>query len=224
MSAFGAILAIRRGDLGALERWHARLSGLEGALPSYLNHIPACVPVAVGDNHAAAERMRLLYDKAVEDGLRTRQLKCRINQALAASGVSEKLKFIVDALLIGQPEGFIRSFVDEAGQLEGLLRSALRRGVTPEYTARLIRIMEEKRSRQSGTGALPEIPSASGPLSDREKEILRLLATGLSNRDISVRLFLTVGTVNVHVHNILGKLQARSRTQAVSIARELKLV
>jgi DNA-binding NarL/FixJ family response regulator len=62
------------------------------------------------------------------------------------------------------------------------------------------------------------------PLSDREKEILRLLAQGLSNREIAARLSLAQGTVKNYVTNILQKLGVRDRTQAALRARELGVI
>jgi ATP/maltotriose-dependent transcriptional regulator MalT len=62
------------------------------------------------------------------------------------------------------------------------------------------------------------------PLSERELEVLRLMATGLSNHEIADKLIIGKGTVKSHVHSILGKLDARDRTQAVLKAQELKLV
>jgi DNA-binding NarL/FixJ family response regulator len=61
------------------------------------------------------------------------------------------------------------------------------------------------------------------PLTDREKEVLNLLAQGHSNREIAEDLVLTEGTVKNHVSNILGKLQAENRTQAADIARRYGL-
>ncbi len=72
--------------------------------------------------------------------------------------------------------------------------------------------------RPSPTPPLPE------PLSEREIEILRLLAAGLTNREIAERLFLAEGTVKNYVTNILGKIGARDRTQAALRARELGLI
>jgi LuxR family maltose regulon positive regulatory protein len=74
---------------------------------------------------------------------------------------------------------------------------------------------------------LPLAPSAQPlvePLSDRELEILQLIAQGLSNREISERLFLAVITVKGHNRNIFRKLQVRRRTEAVACARELGLL
>jgi LuxR family transcriptional regulator, maltose regulon positive regulatory protein len=67
-------------------------------------------------------------------------------------------------------------------------------------------------------------PSSSESLTLRELEILRLVADGLSNAEIAQKLFLAVGTVKVHTHNIYGKLGASSRTQAVALAQKLSLL
>jgi LuxR family maltose regulon positive regulatory protein len=61
------------------------------------------------------------------------------------------------------------------------------------------------------------------PLSQREMEVLQLVATGLSNREIAERLIISVGTVKTHVHHIYGKLGVRDRAQAIVRARELNL-
>jgi len=62
------------------------------------------------------------------------------------------------------------------------------------------------------------------PLSDREQEILALIATGATNREIGNQLFLAEGTVKNHVTNVLGKLGVRDRTQAALKAREMGLI
>lgn len=68
------------------------------------------------------------------------------------------------------------------------------------------------------------VPSLVEPLSARELEILQLIAQGYSNEAISVQLFLALSTVKGHNRNIFGKLQARSRTEAVARARDLGLL
>lgn len=67
-------------------------------------------------------------------------------------------------------------------------------------------------------------PAASEPLSEREREVLALLAAGRANREIAEQLVITEGTVKNHVSNILGKLQAENRTQAADIARKRGLL
>lgn len=70
----------------------------------------------------------------------------------------------------------------------------------------------------------PSAPALIEPLSDREIEVLRLVAQGDSNREIADRLVITEGTVKNHLTNILGKLGVRDRTQAALKAKELGLV
>jgi len=70
----------------------------------------------------------------------------------------------------------------------------------------------------------PPPPPLAEPLSERELEILRLLAGGDSNKEIAAALFIAEGTVKNHVTNILGKLDARDRTQAALRGRELGLI
>ena len=62
------------------------------------------------------------------------------------------------------------------------------------------------------------------PLSERELEVLRLVAAGLSNQEIADQLFLTVGTIKRHLYNIYSKLGAKSRTDALTRAREYRLL
>jgi LuxR family maltose regulon positive regulatory protein len=61
-------------------------------------------------------------------------------------------------------------------------------------------------------------------LSERELEVLRLMARGASNQAIADQLVITVGTVKSHINHILGKLEARNRTEAVARAREQRLI
>jgi LuxR family maltose regulon positive regulatory protein len=67
-------------------------------------------------------------------------------------------------------------------------------------------------------------PSLVEPLTERELEILQLIAQGYSNAEIAHRLVLTIGTVKLHAHHIYGKLAVTNRTQAVAKARELGLL
>jgi DNA-binding NarL/FixJ family response regulator len=72
--------------------------------------------------------------------------------------------------------------------------------------------------------AAPPPPALVEPLSDRELEILRLVAAGDSNKEIAAMLYITEGTVKNHVTNILGKLGVRDRTQAALMAREMGII
>ena len=79
-------------------------------------------------------------------------------------------------------------------------------------------------TRMSGLSATTTMHSLHEPLSERELEILQILASGASNREIANQLFIAEGTVKNHVTNILGKLDVRDRTQAALKAKELGLI
>jgi LuxR family maltose regulon positive regulatory protein len=116
----------------------------------------------------------------------------------------------------------VRIFVDEGSSLAGLLRRLGAEGTHRAYATRLLDAMPPGDPRQ-GTSA-PEggsRPAISESLSQRECEVLRLIAAGKSNKEIAFELFLAIGTVKKHANNIFGKLGAGSRTQAVARAREL---
>ena len=148
-----------------------------------------------------------------------------VYQALATAKADEAIEFLGDALRMGEPEGFIRTFVDEGKLLKPLLRKAVAQGITPEYTSRLITIIEaEERQRKMKTGELARQRTLAGDLSERETEVLGLLAEGLSVRQIATKLMISLSTAKTHVHRILEKLGVTSRTQAVTQARFRKLI
>ena len=108
-----------------------------------------------------------------------------------------------------------------------LLSEAAAHGIMPDYTGKLLaasgaegRIDPDDSPRLTATASPPLIE----PLSQRELEVLRLIAQGLSNREIGERLFLAIITVKGHNRNIFRKLQVRRRTEAVARARELGLL
>ena len=127
-----------------------------------------------------------------------------------------------DALSLGEPEGYIRTFADRGPPMARLLYKAATRGIAPDYARRLLAtfpIAEPEQTDPSKTQASK--PELVEPLSERELEVLQLIAEGLTNQEIASRLFLSLNTVKVHTRNIYGKLGAHSRTQAVARARAL---
>ena len=143
----------------------------------------------------------------------------RILQTLAAETTETALEFLTDALQLAQPEGFIRTFADAGGQLTPLLQKVALRGIMPEYIGQILFAIGEGRIKIT-----PEQSSLVEPLSKRELEVLRLVAAGLSNREIARQLVISPGTAKTHIHNICGKLDVRNRTEAAMRAKELNLV
>ncbi len=127
------------------------------------------------------------------------------------------------ALALAEPEGYIRLFLDEGVPMVTLLRQINAHTRTPAYVAALLEASGEPIATD-----LYRSSSHSGPLIEpltlREREVLRLLMDGLSNREIARHLVLSVNTVKKHVYNICSKLGVQSRAQAIVRARSLNLL
>lgn len=143
----------------------------------------------------------------------------RALQASLAETQDDALKYLTEALQLAKGSGFIRSFVEAGEKLIPLLREAAGRGVLPDYVGQILAVMMEKTD-MAGAG----LTSMIEPLSGRELEVLRLVAAGMSNREIAEELVISTGTAKTHVHNLCGKLGVRNRTEAAMRAKELGLV
>jgi LuxR family maltose regulon positive regulatory protein len=129
------------------------------------------------------------------------------------------------ALTLAEPGGFVRVFVDEGPPMARLLYEAASREIAPDYARRLLAAFPVAEAEQTGPfktqAAKPELVE---PLSERELEVLQLIAEGLTNQEIASRLFLALNTVKAHSRNIYGKLGVHSRTQAIARARALGIL
>jgi LuxR family maltose regulon positive regulatory protein len=105
-----------------------------------------------------------------------------------------------------------------------LLSAAAAHRIVPDYTGKLLAVFEAEQQKSEDKSYLPPAQPLSEPLSQRELEVLQLIAQGLSNREISERLFLALSTVKGHNRIIFGKLGVQRRTEAVARARELGLL
>jgi LuxR family transcriptional regulator, maltose regulon positive regulatory protein len=169
--------------------------------------------------------------KAAEEGGRLGNvIEILVLQALAheaQGGSPSALVPLERVLTLAEPEGYVRTFVDEGPPMEQLLLEATARGIMPDYTGKLLATFEAEGridSDDSPRHTPPASQPLAEPLSDRELEVLHLIAHGLSNREIGERLFLAIITVKGHNRNIFRKLQVRRRTEAVARARELGLL
>jgi LuxR family transcriptional regulator, maltose regulon positive regulatory protein len=223
-AAYRVMFAVRRNDLDSAAEWGKRLSEYSRHLGLEFQHVAPRLLISQGDLTTAAEQLKTLYETTVRTGALGLGICVRVYQALCAATPAEALFFISDALTKGESTGHIRTFVDEGRPLTPLLRRALSQGIASKYTAMLLGLIQaEERQQRTVDGEAPSSQN-SGPLSERELEVLRLLETGLSNPQIAARIVVSLSTTKTHVHNIMQKLDARTRTEAIARARQLKLI
>ena len=147
--------------------------------------------------------------------------------ALQAQGKQDQaLAALERALALGEPEGYVRTFIDEGSQMGQLLRRAVVRGLSVDYAGRLLSTLEQQATRTATRAATSEEtrPPLIEPLSPRETEVLRLLTTHLPHAEMAEDLVVSVNTVRSHLKSIYGKLDAHSRMEAVKRAKELGLL
>jgi LuxR family maltose regulon positive regulatory protein len=193
----------------------------------YLPAVQARVLLAQGDAPAALAVLGPLRQHVEEKGLKDEQLKAMVLEAVALHLHGEKakaLEVLTGAMVLAEPGGFIRLFLDEGMPMAQLLSEATARGIMPDYVRKLLSVFETVEQKNEGKSPAPLRQPLMAPLSARELEVLRLIAQGLSNREISERLFLALSTVKGHSRIIFDKLQVKRRTEAVARARELGLL
>ena len=144
-----------------------------------------------------------------------------------------------DALTLAHPQGYVRVFADEGAPMAAVLgrlvaaqrtERSMARGVPLAYLGRLVQVFEQDAAAAASAGAphararRAVVPGMVEPLSEREMEVLRLVAAGKPNREIAEELYVVLDTVKKHVTHILEKVGAANRTEAVARARELGLL
>jgi LuxR family transcriptional regulator, maltose regulon positive regulatory protein len=186
--------------------------------------------IALGRLQPARACIQQHLDLAVAHGLNTRVIELTLLQAeanLEEGEFSAARAALVQALSIAQGEGCIHIF-NRGTALTGLLVETAQTGKFQAYIERILTAIQPKTETDLTTNpsgvtqsALQPIPE---PLSQRELEVLGLIAAGASNRSIADQLVISVGTVKSHINHILGKLDAHSRSEAAARARKLGLI
>ncbi len=187
----------------------------------------ARVHLAQGDPSVALAVLEPLRQKMEARGWEDERLKVMVLQALALQAHGDKdqaVHLLLDALALAEPGGYIRLFVDEGRPMAHLLSEAAALGMMPDYIGKLLAVYEAEGQKSEDQSSRPAVQPLIEPLSRRELEVLHLMAQGLSNQEMSERLFLALDTVKGHNRKIFGKLQVQRRTEAVARARELGLL
>ncbi len=187
----------------------------------------ARVYLAQADPSAALATLEPYRRKMEARGWEDERLKVMVLQAVAIQAQGEKnraVQLLGEALTMAEPGGFVRIFIDEGAPIAQLLNEAAAQGMKPDYISKLLAAFEA----EPRTNEILPLTAPTQPLSDllsqRELEVLHLIAQGLSNREISEKLFLALDTVKGHTRRIYGKLQVQRRTEAVSKARALQIL
>lgn len=218
VAAVQVLVLLHRGDLEAA-------ASLAHAHPIPMSQ--ARVYLAQGKPSAALAVLEPLRHLAETNRWADERLKVRVLQAVALhqqGDVDAALQMLGEALTLAVPEGFIRVFVDEGLPMAELLSQAAGRGVMPETVNKLLMILAAEKEQGGDQSRIPAAQPLIEPLSQRELEVLRLIAQGYSNHEICEYLFLALNTVKGHNQRIFGKLQVDRRTEAVARARELGLL
>jgi LuxR family maltose regulon positive regulatory protein len=131
--------------------------------------------------------------------------------------LDQAFSFLEQALRHGEPEGFVQLFVDQGSPIQTLLKMMRTEDTRiREYIGKILIAFGDKSIQSSTLSSQPLID----PLSEREIEVLQLIAEGLTNKEVGDRLFPSLNTFKIHTRNIYSKLAVKNRTQAISIAKE----
>ncbi|MEM7346216.1 MAG: LuxR C-terminal-related transcriptional regulator [Chloroflexota bacterium] len=222
-----ARLAIRQGAIETAARW-ANQYQIDRQQPesllAYQRHFAEItfVRVRLAQGFPDLDLVDQLLQKARTAGWGHTVIELLIMKALSLQVEKKRkqaLTTLAEALTLAEPAGYIRLFVDEGPPMVELLRDVLKQGVSSTYVGKLqasfMPTMGESK---------PSAQTLIDPLTDRELEVLKLMATGLANREIAAELVVALGTVAKYSNNIFTKLNVRNRTEAIARAGALEIL
>jgi len=191
--------------------------------PGYSEIALAKKMFAEGKKDEALSLLESVYDSARDVKGTGLMIEARASAALiyqAEGELDKALKALEEALSLGESEGYMRTYLDRDAKMEKLIKEAVSRGIMPHYTKKILNAYHVKDQEKNPSADIPPYES----LTPRELEVLQLVAQGLSNKEISVRLYLALSTVKGHNQRIFEKLQVQRRTEAVAKAQEMGLL
>ena len=239
-----AIFFIRQGDIAAAMHWAQKRGVVLGVSPElcpgldesqdyisshlrkYQQIVLTRLFIRQGQAAEALDLLEALLAQSQELGRIDLTIEIQILRALAfqiRGDTTQAMDALAQALSLAEPGGYIRIFLDEGEAMIHLLRQAASQGLAPSYVAKLLATSGEPATTERDIK-----PSHSylliEPLSERELQVLRLLAAGMSNREIADELVVAVSTIHSHCKSIYGKLDVHARSDAVQRAWELELI
>jgi LuxR family maltose regulon positive regulatory protein len=229
-TALEANLRLRLGDILPAERWAESTTFPTDKLPNLTDRFkfPTYTRLLLAQGHPEEARALLTQreELAREDGRCRQLITIHIQQALAEHKLGSEakaLEYLGRALHLAAPEDHVRAFLDEDPVLAQLLPHA--RHVAHGFVEELLAAFRVSEYGSMGEKLPhPHTHTLIEPLSQRELEVLRLLASDLSAPEIAEELVIAVSTVRTHVKRIYGKLDVHSRYEAVERAKTLRLL
>jgi LuxR family maltose regulon positive regulatory protein len=155
-----------------------------------------------------------------------RVVEILVAKALALQSLGDTnlaLSALERALMLAEPEGYVRTFVDQGAAIPPLLHAALKQGIAIDYVRKLLDALPEDTAREPAAETAPASALVE-PLSERELQILRLLTSHLSSTEMAEQLYLSVHTVRTHIKSIYSKLGVHSRHDAIQRAQDFGLL
>ncbi len=236
-----ATVRVSQGDLGTAERWLMQRGwGADLAVPKvsgdvvhehmykYENLLQVRLLIARNQFDQALTALEPLHQRMKQGGRVDLCIMIKILKALAlqAQGeLTEAIAALEDALSLAKPGGYIRIFLDEGEAMARLLEEASSRGILTEYVGQLLAAISVSWTEGEHTFPTPLLSTEMvEPLSERELQVLRLLASPLTSTGIAEELYISVNTARFHIKNIYGKLGVHSRVEAVDRAKDLGLL
>ncbi len=229
-------LWLAQGDVPAATRWAASLEqrfDSDGAF-KYENEMPqiarARVWIAQGKPHDAIDLLSRLEKIARSAGRTGRVIEILLLEALAMREIGESgqaLLALTKCLTLAKPEGYARVFLDEGQQMQLLLSqwvANVSANPLQEYTIRLLSQFASKPHPMIAQEKAGSACDSIEALSQREVEVLQLIALGKTNQEIAQQLIIAAGTVKAHTASIYRKLDVSNRTEAAARARQLGIL
>ncbi len=229
-------LCLQRGDHSVPLRWLKECGLTPSASAPYRSQIEyltlARVLIKQHRPDAAISLLIRIFESAENVGRKSDLIEVLALQALAYEVKGDPKRafaMLANALCEAEQEGYVRTFVDEGAPMAALLQRAAQQGVTLAYVKALLSVFAHFGQRPQDSPApvdnIVEVgESLVEPLSERELEVLRLVAAGHSNQDTAEMLLISPTTVKKHLSNILGKLNTKNRTEAAAKAQRLHLI
>ena len=228
ISVVTAELQLCQGHLAAVARTLGDLPEAPHARSEQENLICVRMLLAQGKPQAAQNLLQQIEASAQDHGRLSSLIEIYLLEVLSYQALNQTeaaLDCLGQAISLAAPEGYRRVFLDEGDAIAALLPRL--RHLAPAFVSGLLEAFSTSPAKSLTAAAQALSASAKTliePLSKTQLSILRLVADGLSNREIAARLTITEGTTKWHMNQVFGKLNVASRTQAVAQARHLKLI